>query len=444
MDIYSSCIAKSFTTLAEFFGDRWQRDRGTLRPAQVFYSIMSMVASESHGYASVLDYLKKTTGDLLGWEEDAPPCPSSLSEARRKLSAEQCIAAFAVVRSQCTHLRATPKVSYQDYNLVAVDMTTLALPAYADIVQAFGSPKNRIGGTGKAPKATLTALWNISTNSPIDWRLERCYASERFAAYDMIQQLGPGDLFIGDRGYPSYQMLRELRDSGAAYLIRLPTGKRGGFREARAFAVDESAWDRRILLHEKRGRVGDPTMPVRLMKRRLDSGEVAVFVTNLLASKEHRRKALCDLYCYRWDIETAFKEMKCWHGLEQFRARYADGIHQEVATLMTFMLLTAELECIARNHHEIEKKECPEDAPQEPSIRWNRRRIAEYVGYMLAAASQSEDALKEEFDYAMRMLWRHRQKRRPGRKFPRVAKSANSKWKRNTYNTRKKRARLAE
>jgi hypothetical protein len=442
MDISSSCIARSFTALAEFLGDRWHRARGTLRPASVFYSIMSMVASGSHGYASVLDHLKKTTGDILGWEDDeAPPCPSSLSEARRKLRSERCVDAFQFVRSQCSHLREMPKVAYREFNLVAGDMTTLALPAYKDITRAFGSPKNRIGGDGKAPKATLTALWNISTNSPIDWRLERCYASERFAISDMIHQLGPGDLFIGDRGYPSYRMLRELRDSGAAYLIRLPIGKRGGFREARDFAEDDSAWDRRILLHEHRGRIGEPTMPVRLMKRRLDSGDVAVFVTNLLSSKEHRRRALCDLYCYRWDIETAFKEMKCWHGLENFRARYADGIHQEVAALMTFMLLTAELECIARKHHEIEMKDAPEGAPQEPAIRWNRKRIAEYVGYILAAASQGENALKSEFDYAMRMLWRHRQKRRPGRKFQRIAKSANSKWKRNTYNTDKNGAR---
>lgn len=177
-------------------------------------------------------------------------------------------------------------------------------------------------------------------------------------------------------------------------------------------------------------------MAVRLMKRRLDNGNVAVFITNLLSSRQHRRRALCDLYCYRWDIETSFKEMKCWHGLENFRARYAEGIHQEVAALMTFMTLTAELEYLARKHHQIEQKEAPVDAPHEPTIRFNRKRIAEYVGDLLIAAARGKEALEKEFAYSMCMLWRYRQKRKPGRKFDRVAKSSNSKWKRTTYNTK--------
>jgi hypothetical protein len=36
--------------------------------------------------------------------------------------------------------------------------------------------------------------------------------------------------------------------------------------------------------------------------------------------------------------------MKVWYGLENLAARYAEGIQQEVAALMIFMQLTAELE----------------------------------------------------------------------------------------------------
>lgn len=438
-----SCI-NLYTELAKSLPACWQRKRGSFRPVQVLYSIMTMTVAGTHGYRAVIDHLKRSVGGLLGWEGEIPPYPSSLSDARRKLSAEQCLEAFSTIRKQCSLFGTKPKVSYGDFRLLAVDMTTLALPAYASIQKAFGSPVNRIGGPGKAPKATLTALWDISMNAPLDWRLERCYASERFAAYDLIRQMGKHDLLIADRGYPSYRMLCELRDSGASYLIRLPTGTRGGFSAAHLFAQNESAWDEVVLIHESHPARGEPTMPVRLIKKRLDSGAVAVFVTNLLSGKEHSRSALCDIYCHRWDIETAFREMKVWHGLEDFHARYAEGIHQEVAALMIFMLLTAELEHQARVHHNVQTKEHPKGAAEEPEIRFNRKQIGECIGYLLIAAAKGPDELLAEYTYCMNTLWRFRQKRRPGRKFERIAKSPNSKWKRTTYNTKKNYGSLAE
>ena len=77
-------------------------------------------------------------------------------------------------------------------------MTTLALPACPAVEEASKSPADNKKRKAKAPKATLTALWDVSTNTPLDWKLEQCYASERFATYDLIQQLGKGDLVIGD------------------------------------------------------------------------------------------------------------------------------------------------------------------------------------------------------------------------------------------------------
>lgn len=171
-------------------------------------------------------------------------------------------------------------------------------------------------------------------------------------------------------------------------------------------------------------------------KRRLDDGTVAVFATNLFGSKKYRRRALCDLYCYRWDLETAFAEMKVWHGLENFNARYTDGIHQEVAALMTFMLLSAELEAVAREHYNLEVEGDPEAAPAEPVFRFNRKQIAECVGHLLVAGAQGEEAFEMEFKQCMRDLWLYRQRRKPGRKFERTAKSLNSKWKRSTYNVK--------
>jgi hypothetical protein len=430
----------------------WQRDRGCLRPAHVLYAIMTMSVSGTHGYRQVLEYLKRTVGERLGW--DRTPFPSSLSEARRKLTPEVCKEAFLQVRSRMTLSAAGSRVDYRGYRLVAVDMTTLALPPGPEVEAVFRSPVDNKNRKAKAPKATLTALWDVSTNIPLDWKLEPCYASERFAAYELITQLGVGDLLLADRGHASRRMLIDLQARGAAYLIRMPLGKAGGFKEVHAFSQDATAWDTTILLHTDKQRTGSPTLAVRLVKKLLPSGEIAVFATNLVSVTDHPSSAICDLYCYRWDIETAFREMKIWHGLENFHARFANGIHQEVTALMIFMLLTAELEHQAKVHHHAAitaanaaaaaaKATITTEQPivrnhvNSSAIRFNRRLIAECVGHLLIAATHGSAAFDAEYTNCMHELWKFRQKKRPGRTFPRIAKSPNSKWTKNTYNTKK-------
>jgi len=403
---------------------------------------MTMAVSMTQSYRHVLEHLQRTIGERLGWIE--APCPSSLCESRRKLTPQQCKEAFTVIRSKATVMTTIPKVRYKEYRLLAVDMTTLGLPPYKAVTEAFKSPKDNKKRQAKAPQATLTVLWDIGTNSPVDWRMEACYSSERFAAYDMIEQLGSGDLILADRGYPSRKMFIDIDTRKAKYLIRMPLGKAGGFREVRAFSLDSTQWDCEIRLHDNRLRKGEPTIRVRLMKHRLPTGEIAVFATNLLSVTDHPAAALCALYCHRWDLETAFREMKVWHGLENFNALFADGIHQEVSALMIFMVLTAELEHQARMHHDVEMKKIPAGVAEEPEYRFNRKLIAECVGYLLIAAASGARAVEAEYIRCMKTIWKFRQKRKPGRKFQRVAKSANSKWKRTTYNTKGKTKKLAE
>ena len=117
---------------------------------------------------------------------------------------------------------------------------------------------------------------------------------------------------------------------------------------------------------------------------------------------------------------------------------------------MIFMLLTAELEHHAKVHHQVairaadaalsEDKIVAKNGIESSSIRFNRRIIVEYVGHLLIAVAQGPDAFEREYANCMDELWKFRQKKRPGRSFPRIAKSPNSKWKRNTYNTKKKAA----
>ncbi len=142
-------------------------------------------------------------------------------------------------------------------------------------------------------------------------------------------------------------------------------------------------------------RTGKPTIPVRLIKIKLPSSEIAVFATNLLNKRLNRRRSLGALYGHRWALETAFREMKVWYVLENFAARYAEGIHQELAALMIFMQLTANLEAQAFDYHDIEtkKKQTEGSHPTIPNIRFNRRNLCVCVGYLMAAFADGPENL---------------------------------------------------
>ena len=117
---------------------------------------------------------------------------------------------------------------------------------------------------------------------------------------------------------------------------------------------------------------------------------------------------------------------------------------------MIFMLLTAELEHQEKIHHQVairaadavtsEDRVVAKNGIESSTIRFNRRLIAECVGHLLIAVAQGPAAYEKEYANCMNELWKFQQKKRPGRSYLGIAKSSNPKWKRTTYNTKKKAA----
>lgn len=409
----------------------WQRRRGTLGPAQVLLSLMTMSVLGEKGYARTLQELKRYLGEVLGWL--SRPTAQALSQARRKLSPEVCREVVAQVRLLCTASRTHAAFGYGGFRVLAVDGTKMALPAYKALLDHFGSPKQ----SPKGPQASLTLLWDVGANQPVDWRVDPYRTCERVHALEFTAQLGPGDLLLGDRNFPSRRMLVSLHARGADWLMRVRSAGTGTLAEVSAFVASGASETQEILVerdHRGNPRPASPRIAVRLLRLVLEDGSVAVFVTSLVDRTRHPAKALIDLYAARWKIETAFRELKIWHGLERFHARYVDGIAQEVAALMLFQLLASELEAQARIRLQVATIQPPTDKANplpQTALRFNRRTVADYAVYLLFAAANGEEKVRAEFEDALQEIWKGRQVVKSRRSFPRERKSPARGWRPN-------------
>ena len=415
----------------------WSRRRGSLGPPQVMLSLITMSVLGCRGYESTLNEMKVRLGTELGWlRKRDVPSPSALSQARVKLDAAMCASLVSDVYAMCTSARSSASLGYGGLRLLAVDGTKLALPAYQGMQDHFGCPSQGVGRELAGPQASLTVLWDVGANQPVNWRLGPYKVSERVHADELIGGVGNGDLVLGDRGFPSRRWLTRLWRQRAQVLVRMRTTGGGVMREVAAFLASQETdvvttmqgWDEQA---EKAN--PELSIPIRLIRVVLPDGSSSIYLTTLTDVERHPSSAILELYAQRWRIETAFREMKIWHGLERFHSRRVDGIAQEIAAIMIFQLLASELEAKAREVHQRPQASAPPEEPaalvvQRDFMRFNRRIVADCVCSLMLTAACGED-LTQAFEYAMFRIWRYRQNVKPGRSFPRKRKSAPRGWK---------------
>jgi hypothetical protein len=411
----------------------WQRDRGLFGPPQVLLSVMGMTVLDCPGYEDVIERLQQGMGAALGWTNaETTPSAQALSQARRKFTSQHCRKAFDSVLSLCTSARDRFDIRYGGFRLLAMDGTKLPLPAYRVMIDHFGCPTQAPSG----PQASFTLLWDVGANRPVDWRVGPYRICERIHALEIAVGVGQGDLVLADRNFASRRILFHLHTRGADWLMCIRGAGSATLREVTAF-VASGALDQEVTMEVRDPKSADTvnraTITVRLLRKDLPDGTTAVFITSLRDKTLHPANTLLELYSTRWRVETAFKEMKVWHGLERFHARYTDGILQEIAALMIFLLLTSECEARARPIHRIPQTSAPTEQHVStlvtPSIRYNRRIAADCTWQLIHAAMRGKTDFYRTFKRCLNRLWRNRQKIRPNRHFQRKRKAPVRGWK---------------
>jgi hypothetical protein len=415
-------------TLYRHFPQHFARRRGSLGPRTVYLTLMIMSVLGYRSYRRALRELREVMGDELGWFM-CEPSKSAFSLARRKLSSQECVTAFEQIRRTLGKARTIPRETFHGLRLHSIDGTRLSLPVSPALGEAFGYPENQYFEPAACPQAGLVVLWDTSANQPVAWELGPYRLGEREAALRLFRHLGPGDLLLADRGFPSLGIFSALRERGADFIIRMNTTAVAKTDELRDFLAG-SAHDQVIEFAplRKGERRFDGVEPLRIRLVRDPCRPDRVLATSLVDAKRISATEVLTIYLSRWNIETAFRETKQWHGLEDFHAMFPDGIHQEVAAIMTFVYLTGELEVEMRlkvRERIAQGMEPPESAERLP-YRFNRLLLADVTKSLLFLAITNPERIQQSWEASLRTIWSDRDRIRPGRSYPRRAKSPRS------------------
>jgi hypothetical protein len=233
---------------------------------------------------------------------------SGISQARTRLGWEPVRQLHDEVVGPVA-VAATKGAWYRAWRLISVDGSTLDVADETGNNEAFGRP-GASRGESAYPKIRFVSLVENGTHVLFGSRMADYATSEMALAKTVLPSLSKGMLCLADRGFFGFEMWKQAAATGAELLwrvrknIRLPCEKR----------LPDGSYLSRIHPSQQDQRRGRNGVVVRVIEYRLEGVEGAEplyrLATTILDHELAPAAELAALYHERWEIETAFDELK--------------------------------------------------------------------------------------------------------------------------------------
>lgn len=260
----------------------------------------------------------------------ATPTASALAQARRRIGVAPLRALFDLLRGPAAG-PATKGVYWRGRLVTAIDGTMMCCPDTPANLRKFRRGGGHHGGTGY-PMIRMLALVACGTRTVIDATFGSTSIGETSYTRDLLRALHRGMIVLADRNFAAAQLIAAIADTGAELLIRVKNGRnlpvcrrlRDGSYVSRIGQVEVRVICCEITIATS---AGQQSGVYRLVTTILDPDCPAAEIVRL--------------YHDRWEIETAFLELKqTILGGRVLRARTPTGVEQEIyALLLTYQTL---------------------------------------------------------------------------------------------------------
>jgi len=285
-----------------------QRNRSL--PARVMaYFAIGMALYAEGSYEDVLAQLTDGLSWSSGWEESwSPPSKSAIFQARSRLGAEPIQELF----SQVAHPLASPETPgayLAGRRLVAIDGTCLDVADNAENASFFGRPGVSKGEQAAFPLARVVALAECGTHAIFDAVLGPYTDSETELSRQLVGRLEPGMLVLADRAFYGFRLWQQASLTGSDLCWRV----KANLKPTHVETLADGSWLAEVKPSGNEGRKALPLL-VRVVDYTIDDGrgdhESYRLLTTILDPDVAPAEELALVYAERWEIESAFDELK--------------------------------------------------------------------------------------------------------------------------------------
>jgi hypothetical protein len=284
-----------------------QRHRSLPARVMAYFSIGAALHSEG-SYEDVLGLLSDGLSWVSGEEMVRLPSKSAIFQARARLGSEPVAALFSRVAAPLAEPGA-PGAWMAGRRLVAIDGMCLDVADTVENDAWFGRPGVNKGERSAFPQARVVAIAECGTHAIFDAAVGAYRTSENTLAGELIDRLKPGMLLLGDRGFCGFPLWQKAAATGADLLWRAKPNMKPRLIETLA----DGSWLGELRPSGNAGRHADGLV-IRVIDYQIDDGrpndETYRLFTTIVDPDDASAVDLAVAYAQRWEIETAFDELK--------------------------------------------------------------------------------------------------------------------------------------
>ncbi len=320
--------------------------------------------------------------DFFGMDAQMPTS-SAFRQQRDKLSPEALAEVFGTFSHSFFSLGAPKQHIADGYRCIAADGSTVSFSGSSQ----FASDEYFVSGGHSAKgfySLHINALYDLDRNMYAAALLQPVHKKDEFRAFCSMVDACPAisgikDIYIGDRGYCSYNNMAHVIEKGQYFLFRTKDVLSKGL--VRNFNLpEEGVFDRTVTVtlvrsHSKKISIPDGsfrrfvdkassfdyleygsdstyTLSFRVVRLELPDGSFECLVTNL-PENEFPPERLKDLYNARWGIESSFRKLKYTIGMSSFHSCKPEHVEQEVwAKLTAYNITEAMVQSLILEKHD--------------------------------------------------------------------------------------------
>lgn len=322
-----------FKKISDKFDEQWQKRKRILSTKLLVAFIIKLVQSKNkQGYGSTLNQFWEVClekGVIL--PKATSVAASSFCDARQKLSED----VFKELNEELvSHWKNNHELTtWKDHRIFAVDGSRVNVPR--ELINEGYKLYNKERGR-YYPQGLMSCLYNLQEKIVYDFDFVT-HMNERLCALEHMKKLTGKDIIVFDRGYFSYLLLYKILEQGIQGIFRLQVQESG--INGKVLDFWKSNQDDSIIeyipsitvihdLKKKGYNLDIKALTVRLIKHKIDN-KTYLYATTLI-SEFYPKDCFAEIYHGRWGIEELYKISKLFIEIEDFHAKTARGVKQEL------------------------------------------------------------------------------------------------------------------